>query len=194
MRLALPLLAFALLALAAYAPSPAQADRLPGPRADTSEWENLQVLPDTISHDALIAIMRGFTASLGVRCDHCHARAGEELDFPSDANPHKDIARAMMAMTWQINTEGLAGIEGLHNPPDLAAGPAGWAVTCWTCHRGETIPAAHMPPQPEGDGPPPPPADSTHGHDGDDHEHDDGQMHRHDDGTMHRHDDDGHDD
>ena len=41
-------------------------------RADASEFKNLQVLPSNISHDELIATMRGYAAALGTRCDHCH--------------------------------------------------------------------------------------------------------------------------
>ncbi len=160
MRLAVPLVAFALIVLAAYAPRPEAASPPPPVGADSTEWENLQVLPDSLSHDALIGIMRGFTASLGVRCDHCHARSGEDLDFPSDANPHKEVARGMMRMTWQINQEILPAMEGLHEEE-------GTRVTCFTCHRGAAHPET-IPPEPQRRGPQPEPEPE---HDHGDHDH-----------------------
>ena len=167
MRLLAPLLLLAVVALAAYAPTPAPPASAPAP-ADSTEWVNLQVLPDSISHDELIGVMRGFTAALGVRCDHCHAPGPEgHPDFPSEANPHKDVARGMMRMTWQVNREILPAIDGLHGEP---------TVTCYTCHRGAPEPATMAPPR---DGPPAPPAgeapEHEHGdHDHDGHEHGDG--------------------
>ncbi|MAQ95028.1 MAG: c-type cytochrome [Rhodothermaceae bacterium] len=136
MRLLLPVLLFAVVLLAAYAPAPVSP--VASPEAPV-RWENLQVLPDTLSRDALMGIMRGFTGALGVRCDHCHARGSEgPPDFPSDANPMKDVARDMMRMTWQINTETLPAIEGLQEAD-------GMQVTCYTCHRGATHPATSAP-------------------------------------------------
>lgn len=184
-RLALPLVAFGALAALAYAPAPAGpppiAARELAP-ADT-EWtwpeepENLQVLPDDIGAEGLRNVMRAFTQALGVRCGHCHVGEGDFLnwDFASDANPHKEVARQMMRMTQQINRDLLADIEGLHNPVN-ADDPSTWAVTCWTCHRGDPSPETRRP------DPAAAPADPSHG---DGH----GGEHRHDDGTEHRHDD-----
>lgn len=196
---ALAALAFIALVVAAYAPDPAPgraSDALPAP--DTSRFVNLQVFPDDIPEEALLAAMRTFAGSLGVRCDYCHAGDGEGLDFPSDAKPEKEIARAMMRMTREINEDELAEVEGLHHPVDVAAGPAGWPVTCWTCHRGNPHPEAHVPAT---EGPPrdgPAPTDSTHdGGEGEVRRHDDGGPghthvdstgHHHDDGSMRRHD------
>ena len=162
MRLAVPLVAFSLLVLAAYAPGPAPSASVPAP-ADSTEWQNLQVLPDSLSRDELIGIMRGFAGALGVRCDYCHARAADEddLDFPSDANPHKEVARGMMRMTWQINAEILPAIEGVHEAEE------GLQVTCYTCHRGTTHPETAAP---EEEGPRSAPEHDHGGHDhGDSH-------------------------
>ncbi len=184
-RLALPLVLLGAVAALAYAPAPVPAADGPAAPADTTRFQNLQVFPDDIPEDQLIAAMRSFSAALGVRCGHCHVREGEDFVFASDANPHKDVARQMLRMTRQINRDFLADIEGLHNPVD-ADDPATWAVTCWTCHRGDPTPQRR---QPEA----PPAADSTHGgHDapaqgGDGGEQ--GRTHRHGDGTEHRHDD-----
>jgi hypothetical protein len=89
------------------------------------EPKNLQVLKVPASE--LIPIMRSFNAALGVECNYCHIRG----DFASDENPHKNIARKMITMSHEINT----------NFPD-----GKMHVTCYTCHRGEqepkTAPAA----------------------------------------------------
>jgi len=142
MRLALPLVAFAVFALAAYMPSPNASPTKALTSEVSPDWENLQVLPDTLSRDALFDIMKGFTRALGVRCEHCHVNEGEDnafadFNFPSDDNQHKEVARDMMRMTWQINTEILPAIEGLghHGPPK---------VTCNTCHRGSPHPGMEM--------------------------------------------------
>lgn len=109
------------------------------PAPDTAEFSNLQVLPPNITHDQLIATMRGFTAALGVRCDHCHERVpgGGERDFlfPSDAKPEKEIARTMLRMTRAINQEYMTEVNAV-SPP---------TVTCMTCHRGHSIPRVDPP-------------------------------------------------
>lgn len=99
--------------------------------------ENLQVLPDDTPPERLRAIMFGFTRALGVRCTYCHV--GEEgqplstYDFPSDDNPHKDIARTMYRMLGVIN-DTLSTIE--------SSGHTHTRVNMWchTCHRGRPRP------------------------------------------------------
>lgn len=107
-----------------------------GAGSGESEHQNLQVLPDTISHDALIAVMRNFTGALGVRCAHCHVpydpAKPDSLNFASDAKPAKDVARGMMRMVREINGELLPEI------PEL--GENRMAVGCVTCHRGAARP------------------------------------------------------
>ncbi|HLI82992.1 MAG TPA: photosynthetic reaction center cytochrome c subunit family protein [Bryobacteraceae bacterium] len=76
----------------------------------------------------LMAKMQTFSKALGVACEYCHtAPRGSGL-----AEPKKDIARAMMAMTADIN----AKIEA------AAAKDANGvvAVDCITCHRGVAVP------------------------------------------------------
>ena len=138
MRLAWPLAAFAVVALAAYAPRPTPAPSVAAVRADSTEWVNLLILPDSLTRDELIGTMRSFSDALGVRCTHCHVRTDGEMDFPSDANPHKEIARGMMRLTWQINREILPAIDGLHSGDQAE-------VTCYTCHRGATMPTTSAP-------------------------------------------------
>jgi hypothetical protein len=107
-------------------------------RADQGEFHNLQVLSQNITHDQLLATMRIFARSLGVKCDHCHAAAPagstERLDFASDAKEEKRTARTMLRMTNHVNGQYLSE---LHDPTA--------AVTCYTCHRGKSVPEAVLP-------------------------------------------------
>lgn len=129
-----------------------------------SQFKNLQVFPRDIPRDQLIASMRVFTRSLGVRCDHCHVVTATEpkqvLDFPSDAKEEKKIARVMLRMTTELNATWMPRVDAAegHVEPPKAITPQE-AVTgrvgCWTCHRGKTEP--DMPPPPE-----PPPAEGPH--------------------------------
>jgi len=114
--------------------------------------ENLQVLPKDMPTDSVVAVMRGFAMSLGVRCQYCHvereAAAGapaaggpggggggpfQNFDFKSDEKDHKKIARIMLKMVDSINTKFLPSIPDRDNPPTN--------VNCLTCHRGLSKPA-----------------------------------------------------
>ena len=103
------------------------------PAADNLEFHNLQVLPANITHDELIATMRGFSRSLGVKCGHCHVAnppgTKPEFDFPKDAKPEKRTARTMLRMVQNINHRYIS-----------ALGPNAQVVGCMTCHRGHTVP------------------------------------------------------
>ncbi len=93
---------------------------------------NLQQLP----RDVDLEIMEVFRASLGVECNYCHVAGelqekGHVGDRQSDANPKKLIARNMIKMTKQINAA-LTGAGAYPDPKNI--------VTCWTCHRGHSIP------------------------------------------------------
>jgi hypothetical protein len=103
------------------------------------KFENLQVLPKDIPRDTLVAIMRGFTMSLGVRCQFCHVErepaaggggggGGLNFNFQLDDKDNKKIARHMLRMVDSINTRFLASIPNRDDPPTN--------VTCITCHRG----------------------------------------------------------
>lgn len=97
---------------------------------------NLQVLPRDLAVPDLLAIMRGYTAALGVECEFCHAvdPKTHKTDFASDAKPDKAIARIMISMTREINTKFMSQV----NDPDGTA--ADKTVTCGTCHRGSSMP------------------------------------------------------
>ena len=99
-------------------------------------FKNLQVFPRDVPRDVVIAAMKNFTRALNVRCPFCHV--GEEgaplekFDFVSDTKPTKQIARAMMRMTAEINAHVGKAI------PDAPGN--GYQVTCFTCHRGAEHP------------------------------------------------------
>jgi tetratricopeptide (TPR) repeat protein len=76
----------------------------------------------------LMATMQKFCKALGVTCEYCHtAPRGSGL-----TEPKKDVARAMMAMTRDIN--GKIGTATGKNANEVTT------VECMTCHRGVAIP------------------------------------------------------
>jgi hypothetical protein len=148
MKLARPIVVAFTVSLFLAACAAMQQQKAQAARADTGEFHNLQIFPQNITHDELIANMRGFARALGTRCDHCHAAnppgSKEQFDFASDAKPEKNAARAMMRMVHSANNDYLAKIN-----------PHGQMVTCNTCHRGHTVPDANAPAEST---PPPPPS------------------------------------
>lgn len=103
---------------------------------DEPKAKNLKVLPKDISHEELDKVMDGFKAALGVKCGFCHAQRADgsgKLDFASDANEHKDIARDMMRMTQHINKK-------YFKPGKDASEGEMMKVSCMTCHNGEKHP------------------------------------------------------
>ena len=116
------------------------------PVADNLQFHNLKVLPPNITHDELIATMRGIARSLGTRCNHCHVAnppgSAEEFSYASDAKPEKNVARTMLRMVRNINADYLSKVNA-----------NGKTVTCYACHRGHVIPETELPPE----APPPAP-------------------------------------
>ena len=144
--------AISLLALPVLAQAPPAAPGGGQARTPIPPPKNLKVFPkDTTSAD-LIKIMRGFTGDLGVQCNYCHATNPEtnRPDFASDANPVKDKARVMIAMTENINKTYLT---------QLASRKSTDSVSCGTCHRGMSVPEVFVPkppaPRPPAATPPP---------------------------------------
>jgi len=120
-------LALSLLAICAVAQDPPKKEGgKKGPNF-FAEPKNLKVLK--ISGDQLRDTMRAFNAALGVNCNHCHA---QPPDFASDANPKKEMARTMIAMTREING---------HFP----SADGNLKVRCYTCHRGVVTPLTAPP-------------------------------------------------
>ena len=126
MHRALPLLV--LLAFPAVAPAQ---NRFP-----PDSLVNIKVLPHTLRPREVIDLMRGYTNALGVRCPFCHV--GEEgkplntFDFAADDRRNKLVARDMIRMVQNINSETLGRLP---ERPDSSL-----RVTCQTCHRGVSRP------------------------------------------------------
>jgi len=111
------------------------------PNLASAQWppqrlENLEVLPEDITVNELIGVMRGISTGLGVRCSYCHVgEQGQPLatyDFPADDKETKQKARVMLRMVNHINGEHFADLPG--DPTDRLT------VRCATCHRGQPRP------------------------------------------------------
>ncbi len=95
-------------------------------------FKNVQVLTD-VAPAEFMRLQQAITEWVSPKqgCAFCHT----EGDFASDAKPQKVAARLMLQMTRQINAD-----WGNH------VATAG--VTCFTCHRGQPVPAETWFPQP----------------------------------------------
>src|SRR5882724_10416034 len=100
------------------------------PSNKKNEFKNLKVLPKDISTKALQQIMVDeFQDGLGVGCNYCHAqeKGSLHLDYASDEKPEKEIARAMMLMTMDINKK----YFGVEHP---LIGDSVMIISCNRCH------------------------------------------------------------
>lgn len=109
----------------------------PNPSSDAvaqipSEFQNLQVLPEEISRDSLVLLMRSFTFATGLRCEGCHVMGEggsfQGARFDLDDKLTKRQARYMLRMVDRLNEEILPGLPERDDPP--------LKVECKTCHRG----------------------------------------------------------
>jgi tetratricopeptide (TPR) repeat protein len=96
------------------------------------EFRNLEVLPEDISRDSLVQLMRSFSFATGLRCEGCHVM-GEDgsfqgAEFHLDDKLPKRQARYMLRMVNRLNDEVLPGLPE-RDAPALH-------VECKTCHRG----------------------------------------------------------
>lgn len=99
--------------------------------AQKDEFKNLQVLPKNITAKELDRIMESYNEGLGVGCDYCHAKNAttKDIEFEKDTKPEKLVARKMMLMTNDLNHRYFTDSPGVQ------------AVTCYTCHHGNPMPA-----------------------------------------------------
>lgn len=100
------------------------------------EFENLQVLPKNISSKDLQHIMVDeFQDGLGVGCGFCHVKREKSLllDYASDEKPEKQIARAMMRMTIEIN-------KNYFDIKQPVIGDNMFVISCSSCHKGTPHP------------------------------------------------------
>src|SRR5215468_534624 len=91
-------------------------------------YKNIQTLKGVMTAGRLMIVMRMFSKSLGVNCNHCHVQG----EFEKDDIPAKETARRMLRLTGVIAREYYNGSS---------------PINCYTCHRGQTQPAS-MPPAP----------------------------------------------
>jgi hypothetical protein len=129
-KLALALAALALAVSTRAGLLDAKADAARQEKTLGQTGKNVKVLTD-LPESQTFLVMNFISASLGVRCDHCHVNeGGDKWVWESDAKPEKLTARRMMQMQIDIN----------RGNKDIL-GTSGVAVTCFTCHRGQTKPA-----------------------------------------------------
>lgn len=83
-------------------------------------WQNVEILGDASPRD-LDLFMRAMNASLGVGCDYCHDPDAWNLD----TRQPKLAARTMMRMLADLSQNGFEALE---------------LPSCWTCHRGHSLP------------------------------------------------------
>ena len=80
-------------------------------------------LAATVSaQDQVQARMRAWSSALGVSCTHCHVEGA----WADGSKPTFDFAQRMRRM-----------VDGLNAGPMKDLG----AISCWTCHRGRSMPA-----------------------------------------------------
>ena len=105
-------------------------------RPATEVFKNVKVLTDVNAGEFMrvqYAITNWVAPQQG--CNFCHAGG----DFASDEKPTKQAARLMLGMVRHMNADWKEHV-----------GAAG--VTCWSCHRGQPVPAEvwfTRPPHPE---------------------------------------------
>jgi photosynthetic reaction center cytochrome c subunit len=88
-------------------------------------FKNVQVLRD-VSATELARLMQALSTWVAPEqgCSYCH----NPKKLSSDEKYTKVVARRMMQMTRQINTDWKAHVGNV-------------GVTCWTCHRGQAVPS-----------------------------------------------------
>ena len=90
-------------------------------------YKNVQVLGDVDAAEFL-RVMTSFATWVSPNnggCSYCHGNNG---NFASDALYTKRVARRMLQMTRTINANWQNHVQKV-------------GVTCWTCHRGNPVPA-----------------------------------------------------
>lgn len=110
-------------------------------QASNSQYKNLKVLPKDINKEQMDSVMHHYTASLNVKCNFCHTfnQDTKQMDWASDENKHKLIARQMATMTNDLNKKYFNHAGGAITLSSQLA------VTCFTCHNGAKEPAVQAP-------------------------------------------------
>ena len=113
---------------------------------------NLKVFPKNVPYRVLDHEMDVWSASLGVRCNFCHAPNAQtgRMDFASDAKPEKAMARHMFLMTAKINKKYFGAKK------DTLGMIMATGINCNSCHHGEAHPELKIPEEHHGPGGLPP--------------------------------------
>jgi hypothetical protein len=116
----------------------------PAAGANRPNLRVLQALPEA----QLFPMMNLLAEALGVRCDYCHVQVSPDFAktpwnvggwaWDRDDKPQKRTAREMMRMVIDLNAGSFKGAS---------------RITCYTCHRGSTVPARTAPLPPAAGGP-----------------------------------------
>lgn len=91
------------------------------------KFKSIKVLND-MPADQMGKVMNMMSASLGVDCKFCHA--SNDGDYEKEGFEHKDIARQMLKMTFDLNKNYFEG------RPE---------INCNTCHKGVAHPQPSFP-------------------------------------------------
>ena len=91
------------------------------------KFKSIKVLND-MPADQMGKVMNMMAASLGVNCAFCHA--SNDGDYEKEGFEHKDIARNMLRMTFDLNKNYFDGKQ---------------EVNCATCHQGRAHPQSNVP-------------------------------------------------
>src|SRR5258706_329203 len=91
--------------------------------------KNIQVLKG-LPASQFSSVMDYVAASLGVRCDHCHAIDSTGQGFEKDDLKPKGTARKMIQMVMDLNAKNFGGRT---------------EVSCFTCHGGNDEPVKMIP-------------------------------------------------
>lgn len=91
------------------------------------KFKSIKVLNE-MPADQMGKVMNMMSASLGVNCKFCHA--SNDGEYEKEGFEHKDIARNMLRMTFEMNK----------NYFDSRA-----EITCATCHQGKPMPQSAIP-------------------------------------------------
>ena len=90
------------------------------------KFKNIKILND-MPADQMGKVMNMMAASLGVNCAFCHG--SNDGGFEKEGFEHKDIARQMLKMTFEMNKNYFEGRPG---------------VGCNTCHQGRAHPPSNI--------------------------------------------------
>jgi photosynthetic reaction center cytochrome c subunit len=120
--------------------SPGLVQGAQGEKTVDQSRENIRVLKG-LPESQLFPLMNFVATSLGVQCNFCHVQQGKDpktgfdiVIWEGDDKPEKQTARRMMQMVPSIKA---------NDKVDFREN----AVTCYTCHRGQTQPVG-LPPMP----------------------------------------------